>query len=126
MVSYVVLDSGAVANSIDITQRCSDQTQMGIGLESMFVVLPRELLRKPLSKFGLSCPAIVSSWLQRGCRTSVLDSQTPVDHRQKPIGSSFVTSLPSSICVNNILSGWTSLTRALVKTSTDSCAKRAF
>lgn len=49
---------------------------------------------------------------------------TPVDHKQKPMGISFVIVLPSSCCVKKILSGRTSLTREFVKTSTESCAKR--
>lgn len=46
-------------------------------------------------------------------------SPTPVDQRQKPIGSSLVTISPlSSFCEKRILSGRTPSTLAFVKTST--------
>lgn len=55
MVRDVVLHGRAIANGIHVTQRCSDEAEVGIRLKSMFVILRVELVGKLLAKFGPSC-----------------------------------------------------------------------
>lgn len=53
MVSYVVLDSGTVANGVDVAKGRTIETEVGVGLESMSVSLDFELFGNLLAELGL-------------------------------------------------------------------------
>lgn len=55
VVGYVVLDCGAVTDGVDVTQGCSNDTQVGICNQGVLVVLPFQLVGKCLAKIVPRC-----------------------------------------------------------------------
>ena len=137
VVGYVVCDRRAVAYGVDGGLWSAEEAQMGICGQGVLVCLSgAELVGEAGGEGGLGCCkvnksnqpgfclvfAVIHSSESSKHRDNVGEGryiQTPVDHRQKPIGSSLVTVSPfASFCVKRILSSLTSLTRAFVMTST--------
>ena len=140
-VGDVVLHGGAVADGVDGGLGGAKEAEVGIRGEGVLVVL--------IGKFGgeafaegclgfcmvsrvderqerevaqrISCHRMALHVCQYAgnIKAGMKYVQTPVDHRQNPMGSSLVTVSPlASFCVKRILSSLTSLTRAFVITST--------
>ena len=53
MVCHVVLNRGAVADSVNRAKRGSIKAKMGIGFKSMLVFLNVDLIRDAFAKLGL-------------------------------------------------------------------------
>lgn len=53
MVRYVILNSGAVANGVNVTQGRAIETEMGVGLKSMSICLDFDFFGNLLAEFGL-------------------------------------------------------------------------
>ena len=122
VVGDVVLDRGAVADGVNRAERSAVEAEVGVGLEGVAVGLDFKLLRDTFAELCLRYTETVSICTLRAVRRGY-DIPTPVDHRQKPSGNSFVMVSPfPSFCVKMTLSGCTSLTREFVRTSTWSCA----
>ena len=48
----VVLDGGAVANGVDVTEGCADETKVRVGFEGVLVVLGFKLVGEALAEIG--------------------------------------------------------------------------
>lgn len=124
VVGDVVLHGGAVADGVDGAEGGAVEAEVGVGFEGVAVGLVFEFGGDAFAEFGLGWKEVKNLLVGDILKTvSEEDVPTPVDQRQKPIGSSFVIISPfSPFCVNRILSGRTSLTREFVRTSTWSWA----
>lgn len=119
VVGDVVLYRGAVADGVDGAEGSAVEAKMGVGFEGVAVILGFEFGGDAFAELGLGLEA-QKSLVEKLYKVVVGEGiPTPVDQRQKPIGNSLVTVSPfSPCCVNRILSGCTSLTLELVRTST--------
>lgn len=77
VVGYVVLNSGAVTDGIDIAQGRSENTQVGICNQGVLVVLPIQFVGKCLAKVASRCEELAMALINHRKWLSLTDTSRP-------------------------------------------------